>query len=347
MTPLQACTRFLCHFDEASGTFVDGSVSRRPETARVGFAPDTTAKFGARSVGNSDSTTARRVTFGRAITISSETPWSIDFWVRPTAFNPGGGVLVWNGYSIYPRPGVGLTPAGLVYVRRTNNNNQWSDDVSTTPLTLNEWQHVAVSQDTEGVLRVFLDGVANGVFSASVVFAGFSGSDFDFSIGGDGYQSTPSFVGQIDEVRVVVGFPQFGSPFTRPTAPYADIPQSLLNPKVATDAVRLQTSPVQVSNFKSATGSRFLLDVRDGGRGRILGTVKEKATPTNLPLARRVRLFQELTGRFVGETWSDPVTGNYAFYNIDHTIRYTVVTYDHINNYRAVIADNLLPEMTP
>lgn len=347
MTPLQACTRFLCHFDEASGTFVDGSVSRRPETARVGFAPDTTAKFGARSVGNSDSTTQRRVTFGSAITISSASPWSIDFWVRPTAFNPGGSVLVWNGYSVFVRPGIGLTPDGQIYVLRSDNFNGRNDSISTTPLTLNEWQHVAVSQDTEGVLRIFLDGADNGVFSTPIVFSGFSGSDFDFSIGGDGYQSAPSFVGQIDEIRVVVGFPQFGGPFTRPTAPYADIPQGLLNPKVSDSETALIRSQPIAPNFKVVGQPRVLFDTRDGGRGRILGTVKEKATPSNLPLARRVRLFQEVTGRFVAETWSDAVTGNYAFYNIEHAIRYTVVTYDHINNYRAVIADNLLPEMMP
>lgn len=92
-------------------------------------------------------------------------------------------------------------------------------------------------------------------------------------------------------------------------------------------------------------GAAFrLLDLYDGGRGQIVGTVKEKSTPTNVPLRRKVRLFHEFSGRFVRETWSDDA-GNYAFTGIDPTQRYTVVSYDYLQNYRAVIADNILPEV--
>lgn len=92
-------------------------------------------------------------------------------------------------------------------------------------------------------------------------------------------------------------------------------------------------------------GATFrLLDLYDGGRGQIVGTVREKSTPTNVPLRRKVRLFHELSGRFIRETWSDDA-GNYAFTGIDPTQRYTVVSYDYLQNYRAVIADNILPEV--
>lgn len=345
MTPLEIATRFLAHFDEVSGTFVDSSIYARPETARDGFAPDTIAQFGARSAGNSDSTAARRVTFGKALRISSSTPWSIDFWVRPTAFNPGGSLVIWNGYNVFVRPGVGLTPDGKIYVLRNTDSNERIDSVSTTSLTLSEWQHVAISHDPDGVLRIFLDGAANGVFSTPVVSSGYDGSVHDFSIGGDAFQVAPSFVGQIDEVRVVVGFPQFGGPFTRPTAPYANPVRDFSFAGFANPAI-LPGTPKPVANFKAGPDNPRIVefDRNFGGNGMIVGTVKEKSTPTNTPLVRKVRLFHEFSGKFIREVWSDSVTGNYAFPNIDRTQRYTVVTYDHVNNYRAVIADNLLPE---
>ena len=34
----------------------------------------------------------------------------------------------------------------------------------------------------------------------------------------------------------------------------------------------------------------------------------------------------------------------YVFDRIDPTLRYTVLSYDHTNAYRAVVADNLVPE---
>ncbi|GAB4112221.1 MAG: hypothetical protein Fur0019_18780 [Tibeticola sp.] len=82
-----------------------------------------------------------------------------------------------------------------------------------------------------------------------------------------------------------------------------------------------------------------------GGRGRIAGTVKEKGSPDQ-PLVREVLLWSEATRTLVASTWSAP-DGIYAFDNLDMAQRYTVVSYDHKQMYRAVIADNLRPEMMP
>lgn len=64
------------------------------------------------------------------------------------------------------------------------------------------------------------------------------------------------------------------------------------------------------------------------------------------PLERRVQLISENTRLLVAETWSD-ANGDYRFEVIDPTQRYTVVSYDHKHLYRAVIADNLQPQLMP
>ncbi len=83
------------------------------------------------------------------------------------------------------------------------------------------------------------------------------------------------------------------------------------------------------------------------GNGVIVGTVKEKSTPMNRPLRRRVRLYLEKTGEFLDETWSDAATGAYTFTGLDPGQIYTVIGYDHLHNYRAVAADNLTAENRP
>lgn len=77
------------------------------------------------------------------------------------------------------------------------------------------------------------------------------------------------------------------------------------------------------------------------GSGQISGTVKKKSSPSNTPLARKVRLFHERTGQLVAETWSDPTTGVYVFSGLDTEQIYTAIAYDHTHEYRAVAADNL------
>lgn len=86
------------------------------------------------------------------------------------------------------------------------------------------------------------------------------------------------------------------------------------------------------------------VNLRDGGGYKITGTVKEKATPVNIPLRRRVRLHNQRTGDLVAETWSDATTGAYTFEGIAGGRKYYVVSFDHTLNHRAVIADNLTPE---
>lgn len=83
-----------------------------------------------------------------------------------------------------------------------------------------------------------------------------------------------------------------------------------------------------------------------GGRGRIKGTVKVAGTP-HLPVRRRVRLMAEMTGHCVAETWSDALTGDYAFEHLSTYYRYTVISYDHTGTHRAVVADHLTPEPMP
>lgn len=87
-------------------------------------------------------------------------------------------------------------------------------------------------------------------------------------------------------------------------------------------------------------------DFEFGGFGRIAGTVKKDASP-DLPVKRRVRLHRETDGLLVREVWSDAATGAYSFDYIDETKVYTVITYDYLHDYRAVIADNITPEPMP
>lgn len=88
----------------------------------------------------------------------------------------------------------------------------------------------------------------------------------------------------------------------------------------------------------------YLTGVLGQGIGRVVGTVKD--TPDS-PVYRKVRLIRERDGLPMREMWSDPTTGAYDFQYVDELQTYTVVSYDHTKNFRAVIADGLTPELMP
>lgn len=83
-------------------------------------------------------------------------------------------------------------------------------------------------------------------------------------------------------------------------------------------------------------------NIHFGGAGLITGTVKEKGQPDQ-PLVRQVLLYSENTHQLVADVWSD-TAGNYRFEWLDPAQRYTVISTDYRQMYRAVIADNLRPE---
>lgn len=80
-------------------------------------------------------------------------------------------------------------------------------------------------------------------------------------------------------------------------------------------------------------------DAIDGGGFSISGTVYLKGPPQT-PVPRRVRLHDRATGRPVRETWST-ADGHYEFTKIAAGLYY-VVTFDHTNNFNAVIADRIV-----
>lgn len=82
------------------------------------------------------------------------------------------------------------------------------------------------------------------------------------------------------------------------------------------------------------------------GVGTVYGTTEIDGTP-DAPLRARVRLIRERDGLVYRETWSDAATGAYRFDNVDELETYTVLSYHPTRDKRAVVADNLVPEVMP
>lgn len=140
--------------------------------------------------------------------------------------------------------------------------------------------------------------------------------------------------------------PMAGGSTSVPPNPTADI-----GIHAQVDLSRLNSPSCEVWNLGGGYDGRVYAipegrkDVHFSGHGFIAGTVKEKGQPDQ-PLVRRVQLISENTSVLVAETWSD-ASGHYRFELLDPAQRYTVISYDYKQLYRAVIADNLKPELMP
>lgn len=131
-------------------------------------------------------------------------------------------------------------------------------------------------------------------------------------------------------------------------APQASISQ-ISGHGLSAPVSRRVLAPPQVAAGKPG-GRTFPLrsksDIYFGGTGRIQGTVKEKGTPDHA-LSRRVFLHDEKTKLLVADQWSNASTGAYSFEQVSMMRTYTVISYDYAGTYRAVVADNQIPEAMP
>lgn len=261
--------------------------------------------------------------------------FTIQFWLK-TAATAG---YVWShagGLSML------LTAGNLGY-----NTAGFSEFNTTTPINDNAWHHIAFvrSYDPTSRGRLFVDGVLvqNAADTRSQVVNSDAAGELSLLAVTGG---SNRLVGAVEDFSIVYA-PLYNASFTPPTAPHGSgsLP---LNYSAPIEIVDLGIAePMPEVTYASETTDFKVYDAIWGGNGRVSGTVKLDGTPTDTPVRRRVRLFRDLDAMLVREQWSHAVTGAYDFPHIHTGYTYTVLTNDHTGNFRAVVADNIIPDTMP
>lgn len=267
------------------------------------------------------------------------TAWSLDigtsdftirFWFSPSAL----GVL----YGLFNMAfGNGSAPHMM---KNAANQLVFGVTALTPAVTSTAWQYVEICRSS-GTVYVFLDGtLLSPTISFPVSMNGLTG----FSIGRDDLGNT--FDGGMADFQFISGIALHTTSFTRPST-RLDSGALPLFPSAQARYINPASAPqTPAVNYRFASPAIKLYDAYWGGAGKISGTTKVKGTP-DFAVSRKVRLHREIDGMCVREQWSDAVTGTYLFTNIDATKKYTVITYDYLHNFRAVVADNLTPDPMP
>jgi len=113
------------------------------------------------------------------------------------------------------------------------------------------------------------------------------------------------------------------------------------------DLSLVSTAPIQALDGLGVRNKTLLPilgkhDIYFGGVGQVVGTVKNSPAT---PVRRRVLLIEEATRAVIRETWSEAATGVYSFSRVAMNTTYTVVSYDHTQAFRAVVADRVKPDL--
>lgn len=289
--------------------------------------------------------------------------FTVEMWIRPSSL-PGAGAFpgiigkrgsstsnyAWQMY-------LAASTGNVTFEYSTSGSGATGSAVAGSP-TVNAWSHIAAVRNGASLV-VYLNGV--GGSSHNIGTATIFDSSLALMLGQLSQEISANwFSGHMDSIRITKGVARYTANFTPPTS---DFPTDSMGDANWTD-VRLlvQGDPAEFTpvvtaelfsqsaytppavSFKAQDDLSNLFDLQYGGAGRIFGTVKVDSSP-DVPVYRRVWLMNQRDAVIIRETWSDEATGEYEFTNIDESQKYSVISFDHTNNFRAVIADSVVPEL--
>lgn len=335
----------LLHMDGADGSTVITDSSQRPKTVTaMGDAKISTAQglFGGDS-GYFDGS-GDYLIFPHGPDFDFGTgAFTIEFFLYRTGGTTC--VLVSSRESL-PQGTKGQLEIGI----NANNTLYFHDGVNTFTSSLsiqnNVWSHGAFCSPGNGQVSIFIGG--------ALAFSGTCETHWTYTsnwmvgrwAGGTQY----NYQGYLRELRITKGVARYTANFTPPTAPFRAVGAGgmvFVAPTMHTAASAAQiaaSTPVPAFSTRRAHRLQMARDVEVGGPGTIYGTTKTKGTP-NQPTHARVVLLHQRSKLPVRETWSDPVTGAFAFTGIDTTQQFITLAEDAAGNFRPVAANRLTPEV--
>jgi len=225
-------------------------------------------------------------------------------------------------------------------------------------VTPEQWHHLALTREG-ATFRLFVNGVLGATATSA---AALYNTTEPVTIGGGSLGRW--LKGWIDGVRITRGAARYTANFEPPATEFewADV---LLTPmRLQADLLRLYpfadfnrrdpqplTRTTTQTRFNPAPGvarrifsRNVAMPYREGRAGvRLVGTVAIKGVPNHQPVSRPVRLYAQGSGLLIAQTRSD-AQGHYAFDGLDPDERYFAVAFDTERWYRAVVADQLVPE---
>jgi hypothetical protein len=192
---------------DGSTAFIDSSSFARTVTPVGGIAISTAqSKFGGASAlfdGSNDRLDAP------AAIVTATMAYTVEAWVYPTVDFNFRGIFSGRGFD---GPTLRTTPSGSLQLL---NTALATPITTTTTLSLNTWQHVAMTNTAAGITTIWIDGVNSGSSDES----GFGNGVFYYI----GYGGSPGeyWRGHIDEVRISEVC-RYTANFTPPTEAFPD-----------------------------------------------------------------------------------------------------------------------------
>jgi len=335
-----------CDGSDGATTITDNSFSPKTVTANNGAALSTSdKKFGTAALLLDGVNDYGNIPANSDFVFGTD-PFTVEFWMKSSQANNAAGGFFPSMLDFSASASHGaftfcnrIPNTDLLYVP-FHNGSVFSSISSGLAVCDGAWHHIVLCR-AGTTLYLFQDGVMTTGAIASGQLFGVSGQPVRL-----GWNSRDNryYDGRLDDIRVTKGVCRYTAPFTPPVATWDDSFEAIDAAKPLRGLVPYATSALGTILAKRNAALPRARDIEHDGLGTISGTVAIDSTP-DIPVRRLVRLVRDRDGLVVRETYSDATTGAYSFPEINQNVRYSAIAYDAYHDRRAVIADNLTPEI--
>ena len=263
--PYFANVTLLLHMDGAdeSTSFPDNSNDARTVTAAGNAQVDTTIKkFGTGSC-LLDGTGDWLSTPNGSDLIDFTQPLTVECWIYPTLISGATQAVFGTRTDSGTNNGISLRLQGTNQIRAfgfaSGGGVVFDFTSANNAITLDEWQHVALTRDSDGLWTIWVGGASVGGDTESGTA---SQGEASFTIG---ESSSNPFSGNIDEFRLTNTVDRYAEAFTPPSGPFPDSGGPLITVQPTDDDV-IDGGTAEFSVTATGTGT-LTYQWKDGDTG--------------------------------------------------------------------------------
>lgn len=244
-----------CNGTDGSTSFPDDSGSNHTVTANGNAQVDTAqSKFGGASSLYDGSNDYLSIPSSSEFNLDTSESWTIDFWIRLNSSQTNFQNPMHRGLGGAPFTGWQMSFDGSGYLGLVNNTDSTGGVKATQALSTDTWYHIAFVHDKTGdTLKIYIDGTEDNSATASTAIT-WSNVAQPLYIGSQqGFTSTRTIDGWMDEIRISKGVARWTSNFTPPTEEYSDVDVDASENLQVSDSIQtFDTSVIETENLEIA-----------------------------------------------------------------------------------------------
>ena len=321
MTPLEASTVLLLHFEESTGAFIDSGARHQAVSLSGAVAAASGAKFGSYCYAGSATQGAN---YGLVLCNGTEVsfpdpqnnPYSVELFAYLTAYPVSSDQTLF--VTIAPSSGFNLSVTTGGKLTWTTHGTSTTTMTGLTALSLNTWHHIVVCRDALNMTRIFIDGVIDAGFADMGFFNGGHGTN-SVSIGFNSFNNGLAFTGKLDEFRYVIYQALFNPQYTLPASENGDT--VLSDPSYLSVSLSLHGNGSNNGTTFTDSSANVLTATASGSvvtstTDKVFGTASIRFPGTSYLTYTSSALFDLMGGDFTAETWVKHSTGSNAVPNV-------------------------------